>query len=89
LALVKFIHPFSKITGGEFMEVEARNVGELCRKLIELFGPGVDFLLNQRGEISKELVILVDRRNIHTLAGADTPLEKGTEVLIMPHIIGG
>lgn len=89
MALVRFIHPFSKVTGKGSIEVEARDVGDLCRQLIERFGPGMEFLLDAKGEVSRELVILVNRRNVHTLAGADTLLQRDTEVLIMPYITGG
>lgn len=89
MALVRFIHPFSKAAGNKNIRIEAGDVGELCRQLVRRFGHDMDMLLDEQGEVSKDIVVLVNRRNVHTLAGIGTPLEEDTEVLIMPYIIGG
>lgn len=89
MAVVRFISPFTKIVGVKQIKINAKNIGELCKQLIERFGSNMHILLDKEGEISKKVVILVNRRNVHTLAGIDTPLDEDTEVLIMPYIIGG
>jgi len=89
LALVRFVSPFTDIAGKEKVHIKAENVGELCEILIEDFGPKMRVLLDEKGDVSKDIVILVDRRNVHTLRGSRTALCENSEVLIMPHIMGG
>lgn len=89
MALVRFVSPFTDITGEEQVHIDAENVGELCEILIGKFGPKMRVLLDEKGDVSKDIVILADRRNVHTLRGSGTALREDTEVLIMPHIMGG
>jgi len=89
LAVVRVTFPFTRIVKENCIRVEAQNLGQLCRELIKRYGGEMEMLLDDKGDLSQDIVILVNRRNAHTLSGADTILEKDTEVLIMPYIIGG
>jgi molybdopterin converting factor small subunit len=75
--------------GEKHIQIEADNLGELCRELIKRYGSEMSGLLDSEGKISKATVIFVDRRNAYTLSGAATPLKKDSEVLIMPILAGG
>jgi molybdopterin converting factor small subunit len=50
--------------------------------------PGTLFF-SAGGELSKDIVILVNRRNAHTLKGLETELNQATEVLVMRYFVGG
>jgi molybdopterin converting factor small subunit len=90
LAIVRFTLPFSRIAGATQVKIEAATVGELCQRLIERYGPEMKVLLDDNGEVSRHVVFMVNRRNIHTLHyQGELLLDDNTEVLIMPHIIGG
>jgi len=75
--------------GEKRIQMEADTLGELCRALIERYGSEMSRLLDSEGKISKATLIFVDRKNAHLLSGADTPLKKDSEVLIMPILAGG
>ena len=86
MANVKFISPYNRITGENTMIIEADDVRQLCHEIIAMFGPDMEFLLDEKGELSRKLVLLVNRRNAYTLSGADTVLSRETEVMIMPYL---
>ncbi len=89
MAQVRFLSPFNRLTGADSLDIEQGTLGDLCRELARRFGGGLAGLVDEEGKLSGRVVILVDRRNAHSLRGADTPLEPDTEVLIMPHYVGG
>lgn len=90
MAIVRFTLPFSRIAGANQVKIEAATVAELCQQLIERYGPEMKVLLDENGQVSRHIVFMVNRRNIHTLNyEGELFLDKDTEVLIMPHIIGG
>lgn len=89
MALIRFVWPFTQITGTKEVHVDADNVRQLCKKLIDIYGLDMEILLDENDELSSKIIILVNRRSAHTLQGADTIIEKENEVLIMPFISGG
>ncbi|MDP3387514.1 MAG: hypothetical protein Q8S24_09785 [Eubacteriales bacterium] len=89
MAKVKFMPPLSQKTTKESFEIEADTLLELCLLLMEKFRlPGTLFF-SAGGELSKDIVILVNRRNAHTLKGLETDLNQATEVLVMRYFVGG
>ena len=88
MAVVRFTSPFISYCGAASIRMHADTLGELCRDLIRRCGR-MDVILDPQGDISRRIVVLVDRRNAHTLSGAATVLEEDTEVLIMPVMGGG
>ena len=86
MANVVFISPYNKITGEDAIIIEADNVRQLCNKIIEKYGSDMEFLLDETGELSRKIVLLVNRRNAYTLSGTDTPIFQDTEVMIMPYL---
>lgn len=89
MAVVRFTFPFTRIVKEDSIRIDVQNLRQLCTELIKRYGGEMEMLLDDKGDLSQDIVILVNRRNAHTLSGADTVLEKDTEVLIMPYIIGG
>jgi molybdopterin converting factor small subunit len=89
MAYVRFITPFTNVTGTNNINVEADNVRDLCKKLVQIFGKEMSVILDEKEELSQKMVLLVNRRNAHTLEGANTFLEKDTEIIIMHYIVGG
>ncbi len=89
MASVRLTALFAAAAGAEKVRVDAQTVGELCAALAARYGGSFLRLLDGEGNLSKTAVVLVDRRNAHTLSGALTPLRSESEVLIMPLMSGG
>lgn len=86
---VRFFSPFNRITGVNSAVIEADNVRQLCRKIIETYGPEMASLLDENGELSRKMVLMVNRRNAYTICGTDTELTEDMEIIIIPFISGG
>lgn len=89
MAFIKFLPPINKIAGVDTVHIDVKNIRELSDKLVEAFGNKIDLIIDSKGQLSQNIVILVNRRNAHTLEGADTELNEDSEVIILPHIYGG
>jgi molybdopterin converting factor small subunit len=89
MAKVKFLPPLSQKTTKEFFEIEADTLMELCLLLVEKYGLPYTLFFNAERELTEDIVILVNRRNAHTLKGLETPLNQETEVLVMRYFVGG
>lgn len=89
MAFVKFLPPFNKITGIDSLDVDTKDIRDLSNKLIAAFGNKIDLILDAQGQLSQSIIVLVNRRNAHTLNGADTVLNGDSEVIILPYIYGG
>lgn len=86
---VRFFSPFNRITGVNNAVIEAGNVRELCKKLIEMYGPEMGGILDEKGELSRKMVLMVNRRNAYTICGTDTELTEDMEIIVIPFISGG
>lgn len=86
LALVKFVSPYHKITGVETDVIPARDVRELCSAIIEKYGKDMHFLVDENGDLSRKLVLLINRKNAYILDGSDTLLEPDTEAILMSYL---
>ena len=75
-----------EVTKTEWDTIEAGTIDQLCAELLEKYGPGMGFLFDENGEVSKKIVILVNRRGIHTLDGGKTPIAHNDEIIIMPYL---
>lgn len=86
MAKVRFVSPFNKIAGTTWDEINGNTIGEVCQNIIKKYGEELAFLLDKNGDLSKEVVILVDRRGALTLEGFSTPVKEETEVIIMEYL---
>lgn len=89
MALIRFLPPYNKIIGTEEAQIDARDIRDLSYKLVSKFGKDIDLILDEKHQLSQGIVVLVNRRNAHTLNGADTVLDQDSEVIILPYIYGG
>jgi molybdopterin converting factor small subunit len=71
------------------VQIDAKNVRELCKELIDMFHLEKSLLLDDSDKLTGNIVLLVNRRNAHILEGADTEINEETEVLIMQFLVGG
>lgn len=68
---------------------KADTVDDLLRKLCDIFGPKLHRRFFQQGELSREIIILVNGRHIEHLNGVMTPLDPHDEISIFPTVAGG
>ena len=86
MAYVKFVSPYHKITGVAEDHIDAYDVRALCLAIIAKYGAGMGFLLDEDRELSRKIVLLVNRKNAYILQGSETPLDADTEVVIMSYL---
>ena len=79
MAFIRFLPPFNKITGIDSLHMDVKDIRDLSNKLISTFGKKIDLILDNNEQLSKSIVVLVNRRNAHTLEGADTVLNGDSE----------
>ena len=86
MAKVRFVSPYNEITGTTWDNIEGNTIGEVCQNIILKYGNKLAFLLDEYGDLSKNTVILVDRRGALTLDGFNTAVKDDTEVIIMEYL---
>ncbi|MEM2214056.1 MAG: ubiquitin-like small modifier protein 1 [Candidatus Nezhaarchaeales archaeon] len=89
---VKFFALIREVTGVKEVEEEVEDgvtvrklLEKLCEKMPKKFQ---NFIFNGR-EVSKNLIILVNRKGIRELDGLETKLKDGDEVALLPPVSGG
>ncbi|EKP93901.1 MoaD family protein [Thermaerobacter subterraneus DSM 13965] len=80
--------PYRSITGEARLQVEATTVRELLEQLAQRY-PDLRPRLFEGEAIAHHLNVYVNKREIRTLQGADTPLQDGDEVALIPAMAGG
>lgn len=89
---VKFFALIREVAGVKEMEEEIGDnttVRELLEKLCEKMPGKFRNLIFDGREVSKNLIILVNRRGIRELDGLETKLKDGDEVALLPPVSGG
>jgi len=82
--------PFRRLAGNQvYVEVEGRNVAEILNQLGSRFPALRDLLYDKDNEIPGHINIYVNKLEIHTLQGKETPIADGDEVAVIPAIAGG
>ncbi|MFO7275158.1 MAG: ubiquitin-like small modifier protein 1 [Bacillota bacterium] len=80
--------PYRSITGESRVQLEAKTVMDLLRQLAERY-PDLRERLFDGEEIAHHLNVYVNKREIRTLQGPETPLADGDEVALIPAMSGG
>ena len=71
------------------VHLEASSIKELLQKLGAVYPAIEPRLCDESGQLRQALNLFVNNRNVRSLAGADTPLQDGDEISIMPLMAGG
>lgn len=81
-----------RILGNQLVEVEVpegSTVRKVIQQVIALGGPELERYIMDGTRISGNLILLLNKRDIDTLAGEDTIVSEGDEVAILPQVQGG
>ena len=90
--MFKTFGPLRKHLGSKAIEIEVpeqSTVKTVIGRVIELGGPLVEKLILDNAEVSGNLIILLNKRDIDALDGQNTRVQNGDEVTLLPHVQGG
>ena len=80
---VRLVAPFSTVVGSNRLLMKAHTVIELLRELVSRYGPVVLPLLDEQGNMSRGIIVLINRRSVLSMDGQDTVIPSGAEVIVM------
>ncbi len=75
--------------GVNLVEVHARTLREAIEAAGQQYPDLKDYLLDEEAGINPTLNIYVDEEDVRFLQGLDTPLQPGSQILILPALAGG
>ena len=89
MTTLKIPTPLRQYTNGQAeVEVNGSNVEGAMRDLVEQY-PALEQHLYNNGEMRAFVNIFLGQDNVKDLQGAETPLEEGSTLRIIPSIAGG
>jgi molybdopterin converting factor small subunit len=88
----KSFGPLRIVLGVSSMTVnvpDGASVREVILKVLEIGGPSLEKLVLERGKISGNLIVMLNRVDVSRLDGLDTQVHENDEVTLLPHVQGG
>ena len=76
----------------KIIDVEVPNdstVRQLVNRVVELGGEELRELIMHDNDISGNLILMLNKKDVETLGGIDIVVHDGDEVAILPHVQGG
>jgi molybdopterin converting factor small subunit len=64
-------------------------VREVVNRVVELGGAELRNLIMHEGDISGNLIVMLNKKDVETLGGIDIVVHEGDEIAILPHVQGG
>jgi len=64
-------------------------VRQVVNRVVELGGAELRKLVIHNDEISGNLIVMLNKKDVETLGGIDIVVHDGDEVAILPHVQGG
>jgi len=76
----------------KIIDVEVPNdstVRQVVNRVVELGGEELRELIMHDNDISGNLILMLNKKDVETLGGIDIVVHDGDEVAILPHVQGG
>jgi molybdopterin converting factor small subunit len=76
----------------KIIDVEVPNdstVRQVVNRVVELGGEELRKLIMHDDDISGNLIVMLNKKDVETLGGIDIVVNDGDEVAILPHVQGG
>jgi molybdopterin converting factor small subunit len=76
----------------KIIDVEVPNdstVRQVVNRVVELRGEELRKLIMHNNDISGNLIVMLNKKDVETLGGIDIVVHDGDEVAILPHVQGG
>jgi molybdopterin synthase sulfur carrier subunit len=88
---VKFFATVREVTGVKSIELEAENIRELLKLLVQTYGNKFKdtVLENDTGELKQFFSCMINGKRIELLDGYDTVLKDADSVALFPPVGGG
>lgn len=64
-------------------------VRQVVNRVVELGGEELRKLIMHDNDISGNLIVMLNKKDVETLGGIDIVVHDGDEVAILPHVQGG
>ncbi len=90
--MLKCFGPIRRVCGHSEVSLTVESgarVEDVIMRLIDQFGTELSLLLMDEGRISGNFIIMLNKRDVNTIEGIDTPVKDGDEIAILPHVQGG
>ncbi|MHA1771311.1 MAG: MoaD/ThiS family protein [Candidatus Thorarchaeota archaeon] len=90
--LLKCFGPVRRVCGSSEILIDVKDgatVHDVIMHVIDKFGPPLRDLLMNGSHVSGNFIIMLNKRDIHTLDGMKTVVHEDDEVSILPHVQGG
>jgi adenylyltransferase/sulfurtransferase len=90
MSTIRIPTPLRSYTQGEKeLEIQGSTVGEALQALGEQYPAVKPHLFDEEGELRSYVNLYLNDDDIRSLAGANTPIEPGDKLMIIPSIAGG
>lgn len=88
----KSFGPLRRVLKGKVIEIdipENSTVRQVVDKILEIYGKAAKRLILDGDRISGNLILMLNQKDVDTIAGEKTIVKEGDEVVILPHVQGG
>jgi MoaD family protein len=88
----KSFGPVRRLLREKIIDVEVSpgaTVRQVIDAVLELRGDELRRLIMQGKEISGNLIVMLNKKDVETLGGIDIAVHDGDEIAILPHVQGG
>ena len=88
----KSFGPIRRLLGKPVLEIEVpegSSVLQVVETIAALGGQALRDLILDNGQISGNLIVILNKRDISTLGGNNISVNEGDEIAILPHVQGG
>lgn len=88
----KSFGPLRRVIQGKAIEIEIpeeSTVRQVIDKILEMYGEDAKRLVLDGNRISGNLILMLNQKDVDTIAGEETIVKEGDEIVILPHVQGG
>ncbi len=88
----KSFGPIRRLLKEKIIVIEVLNdstVRQVVNRVVEMGGEDLRKLVMHDNEISGNLIVMLNKKDVETLGGIDIVVHDGDEVAILPHVQGG
>jgi molybdopterin converting factor small subunit len=68
---------------------EGSSVFQVIQRVVEIGGAPLRDLVLEKGAISGNLIVMLNKHDVSTLGGTEILVSEGDEVVLLPHVQGG
>jgi len=92
LVSFKSFGPIRRALTNHVLEIEVPDdstVRLVIDRIVEIGGDEVRRLIMEGDRISGNLIVMLNKKDVSTLEGENTPVHENDEVAVLPHVQGG